>query len=335
VANTKINIGLLGASRIAGPAIIKPVAELDGVEITSVAARDPQRAATFAAAHGIRNVATDYAALVAFDEVDLVYNALPPSLHLEWSIAAMVAGKDVLCEKPFALNAGQADVMVEKAAECGRTLIEAFHYRFHPLFERVLEIVNSGRIGSVQNMRSHCNIRIPYRPGELRHELALGGGALMDLGCYPVHWVRTVMHTEPAVVSASAIQERAGVDVAMQAVLEFSGGTQAEVGCSMASDLPPGVDATLVVAGSRGKLTVINPLSPHSGHELTLETPDGRHSEKVPGASTYHHQLAHVIKVLAGEVRPITGGRDAIANMAVIDSIYEAAGMQPRGAAAG
>lgn len=326
-----IRIGLLGASRIAVPAIIEPAAEIDGVEVSAVAARSPERAAAYAARHGIREVEPDYRALVASDEVDLVYNALPPNGHMEWSLAAMISGKDVLCEKPFAMNAGEAQRMVDTADRTGRVLIEAFHYRFHPLFDRVLQILAAGEIGVVQSLKAHFNIPIPYQPGELRHEPALGGGALMDLGCYPLHWVRSVMRAEPAVVSAKAIQQRAEIDEVMQAVLEFPGGQRAKIACSMAADLPPGLDAELVVAGDKGSLTVSNPLAPHSGHELIVATDGGSREETVVGRPTYYHQLQHVLAALAGKTALITGGRDAINNMAAIDAIYRAAGMQPRG----
>ena len=117
-----IRIGLLGASKIAVPAVIGPAADIAEVEVTAVAARDAERAASYAAEHGIANVVADYAALVTCDDVDLIYNGLPPSEHMEWSIAAMANGKDVLCEKPFALNAAQAERMVEEAGKYGRTI---------------------------------------------------------------------------------------------------------------------------------------------------------------------------------------------------------------------
>jgi len=325
-----IRIGLLGASRIARGSVIKPTADIGGVEVTRIAARSIERAQEYAAEHGIPGVEANYAALVASDAVDLVYNALPPSGHMEWSIAALQAGKHVLCEKPLAMNADEARRMVAAAEATGLTLIEAFHYRFHPLFVRILDIVGAGTIGDVQSLRSHFNVPIPYRAGELRHTPEVGGGALMDLGCYPVHWVRTVMGQEPAVISAAAVQEREGVDVTMQATLDF-GGIPAEVSCSMATSLAPGLDAALTITGSKGRLHAINPLSPHSHHELILEAGDARTTETVPGNTTYWHQLQHVVDVLAGNAEQLTGGDDAVANMRAIDAIYEAAGMQPRG----
>lgn len=329
---TPKRIGLLGASRIARAAVIAPAREIDGVEVSRVAASREDKAAAYADEHDIPGIEADYAALVTSDAVDVVYNALPPSGHMRWSIAALEAGKDVLCEKPFAMNAGEAEQMVAAARATGRTLIEAFHYRFHPLFDRVLELVHSGKIGQVKGLAGHFNVAIPYRPGELRHELEVGGGALMDLGCYPAHWVKTVMSSEPRVLSASAVQERAGVDVAMQAELEFAGGVRAGIRCSMAADLEPRFSAGLSVSGDAGRINVSNPLSPHSGHELRIETDAGASSEVVDGRSTYFHQLEHLLQVLAAEARPITGGEDALANMQLIDAIYRAAGMQPRGA---
>jgi len=139
------------------------------------------------------------------------------------------------------------------------------------------------------------------------------------------------MQAEPTVLSASARQDRAGVDVAMDALLEFPGGVKAEVGTSMAEELPPALHAQLVVDGGKGKLTAVNPLSPHGGHELIVETANGRRSEELPGETTYHHQLRHVIRVLAGNAQPLTGGADAVANMRIIDAVYRAAGMLPRG----
>ena len=219
--------------------------------------------------------------------------------------------------------------MVETANRSPGLLFEAFHYRFHPMFLRVLEIVGSGELGAIQKLSSRFDVAIPYSPGELRHTLEVGGGALMDLGCYPVHWLRTVMRSEPGVVSATAVEERAGVDTSMRATLDF-GGIPAEISCSMAEEVPE-FTTNMIVEGERGRLTVVNPLSPHSGHELILEYGGETESSTVEGNATYWHQLAHVVDVIEGRANPITGGEDAVANMQVIDSIYESAGMRPRG----
>lgn len=323
-----IRIGLLGASRVSRYAVIEPAAGVEGVEVSAVAARDPARAAVFADENEIPRVEADYEALVSSDAVDVVYNGLPPSSHASWTIVALEAGKHVLCEKPFAMDAGEAQAMVDAAERTGKVLLEAYHYRFHPLFARVLEFVGAGRIGTVRELDAHFNVRIAYTPGEIRYDPSLGGGAMMDLGCYCVHWVRTMMAAEPRVLSASAIRHESGVDVEMDALLEFPGGVEARLRSSMSEDLPAGLDAGLVIRGDSGTVTVVNPVAPHAGSELIIETDDGITREQVDGETTYVHQLRHLHDVLNGRAEPLTGGSDAIASMRVLDEIYRLAGMR-------
>ena len=301
----------------------------EGVAVIAVAARDPARAASFASENGIPQVAADYGALVASDAVDLVYNGLPPSGHAQWTIAALEAGKHVLCEKPFAMNADEARAMVAAAERAGRHLVEAYHYRFHPLFARVLALVDAGRIGAVREIDAHFNVAIAAAPGEIRYDAELGGGAMMDLGCYCMHWARSIMGAEPEVLSASADRHESGVDVAMRAVLGFPGGVQARLSSSMSEDLPEGLDAGLVIRGEHGVIRVSNPLAPHHGNEIVLETNEGASSEEVAGDKTYAYQLRHVVDVLHGRAEPLTGGSDAVAGMRVLDEIYRVAGMRP------
>lgn len=322
-----VRIGLLGASRIAPGAIIEPARLIDGVEVTRIAASSVAKARRYASDHGIPDIEPDYDALVSSEAVDLVYNALPPSGHSRWSQRALANGKHVLCEKPFAMNADEARAMQAAAEQSAGVLIEAFHYRYHPLFEQVLATVGSGRIGAIRSLHARFDVAIPYLAGELRHTLSVGGGALMDLGCYPVHWVRTVMGAEPRVVTANAVEERPGIDLAMSAMLDFAG-IGARIDCSMAAD--KAFIAELRIDGDRGSMIVTNPLAPHDGHTLSIMTDGETHSTAIEGQSTYWHQLMHVLAVIAGRTNPLTGGADAVANMLAIDAIYRAAGMSPR-----
>jgi predicted dehydrogenase len=321
-------IGLLGASRISRGAIIEPAAKIDGVVVSCVAARDADRAAGLAKEHGIPHVAHDYDALIASDQVDLIYNGLPPSGHARWSIAALEAGKHVLCEKPFAMNSDEAQAMVDAAGTTGNNLIEAFHHRYHPAWIRALELIQEGAIGAVQRMYGRFNVAIGFDPAEIRYVPELGGGAMMDLGCYPVHWVRSVMGKEPEVVSASAVLHTSGVDTSMQAELEFPGGVTANVECSMSEDLPEGLDVVLEVEGDAGKLIMTNPLVPHAGSEIVVESKGETVREAFAGESTYYHQLLHTAQVLGGEAEPLTGGADAIGNMRVLDAAYRMSGIR-------
>lgn len=319
-----LRIGLLGASKIAVPAIFDVAAQMPDVTVTAVAARDPEAARAYAKQHGIAHVARDYATLIARDDVDLVYNGLPPSAHAPWSIAALQSDKAVLCEKPFCMNAEQAAEMVRVAELCGRPLIEAFHYRFHPVFEQALALLQGGAIGDVQRMQAHFNIGIRDAPGELRYAPELGGGALMDLGCYPLHWTRVVAGCEPEVQRASAKWHVTDVDTAMVASLQFPNGVHADIACDMSRDLPHVVDAALVVFGSSGELRLENPLAPHNGYSLTLRRGVDVQDIAVAGdrRSTYWCQLQHVKAVLDGTQRQYTGGADAINTMRAIDAIY-------------
>src|SRR3954468_9320799 len=228
-----IRIGILGAARIAPRGIVTPANDLLGVEVVAVASRDLERARTFAAQHSIPYALGSYAELVTRDDVDLVYVPLPPSAHLEWCTAALVAGKHVLVEKPFANNAQDAAQMVATARSAGRHLIEGFHYRFHPLFGQALAALRSGAVGRLRHIEAVFNANLPDTPGELRYIEALGGGALMDLGCYCMHWIRTVAADEPTVVSAQARCSTPGVDLDIEAQLAFTSGPTATLKCSM------------------------------------------------------------------------------------------------------
>ncbi len=323
-------IGLLGASKIAPTAVLAPVRDNPDFVVTAVAARDPARAKAYAAEHGIPGVAQDYAALITRDDVDVVYNGLPPAGHAEWTIAALKAGKAVLCEKPFARNAGEARSMVQAAKDTGQILLEAFHYRFHNVMRRAEAIVRAGDLGALKSAEAVFQVPIPKSPGELRWIKDLGGGALMDLGCYPLHALRTLVGAEPEIVSATGVfdedDRRGGVDTSIRADLLFPEGVTATIACSMTETTP---SAWLRLEGAKGTLEIINFLAPQIGCRFTT-TIDGETTvHPTDGPTTYAAQLSHLGAVLAGEAAPLTGGADAIAQMTAIDAIYAHARRTP------
>jgi predicted dehydrogenase len=315
-------IGLLGASKIARGAVIAPAKSNPDFEVVAVGARDADRARAYADEHGIAQVAGSYAELVRRDDVDVVYNALPPAGHAEWTIAALEAGKTVLCEKPFAMNAGEARRMTEAATRTGQLLIEAFHYRFHNVIRRAEALLKSGALGRVTSASAEFKGTIPRSPDELRWRRELGGGGLMDLGCYPTHALRTLLAGEPRVVSATG-QFEDGVDVDLSAELEFPGGVPAHMACAMNS---PGFTAPLRIEGERGALEIINYLAPQIGCRFTTTIDGVTEAQPTDGPGTYEAQLIHLAGVLDGQAQPLTGGVDAVANMTAIDAIYAAAG---------
>ncbi|HUZ19847.1 MAG TPA: Gfo/Idh/MocA family oxidoreductase [Acidimicrobiales bacterium] len=323
-----MRIGVLGAARITPKSLLEPAGQVEGVEVAAVAARDVARAEAFAAEHGIPTVHPSYRALVEDGSLDAVYVALPASLHAEWSIAAVEAGRHVLCEKPFAANAAEAREMVAAAERADRRLVEAFHWRFHPVAARVVELARE--IGPLEHGEGHFDAAIP--PSDIRYVRGLGGGATMDLGCYPIHWVRTVTGEEPEVVRAEATEGPPGIDVTMEAELVFASGLDAVIRCSMAAGSASLPDAAFLdLHGRNGTLHVLNPMAPQFGHRIEATLADGRQvHETIEAGTSYLHQLRSFVRVLAGEEEPITGGADAIANMATIDAIYTAAGLGPR-----
>lgn len=253
-------LGLLGASGIAVNAVILPVRRRDDVTVAAVASRSEP--AGYARQHGIPRAYGTYEELLADTDVDLVYNALPPSMHAEWTIAALRAGKDVLCEKPFAMTAAEARRVVLVSEETGRRAIEAFHDHYHPVSAWIRDTVASGVLGRITRASAVFTGSNPYVPGTLRHEPALGGGALMDLGCYPVHWLRSLFPRTPRVIAAEATVNPSGADVSIEAELDFDG-VAATVRASMVDGVP--LDSSLVLTGSGASCGSTTSSSPRPG----------------------------------------------------------------------
>ena len=328
-----LRIGILGAARIAPMALVRPARQVPDASVAAVAARDPAKARAFAAKHGIPRVHESYDALIADRELDAIYNPLPNSHHCEWTIRALRAGKHVLCEKPIAANAAEAEHMARAATESGRVLVEAFHWRYHPLATRMREILAGGAIGRVQHLEAWLCFPM-LSPSDIRWRLDLAGGALMDAGCYPVSMVRhlakaTDEESEPEVVSARSWLRSREVDRRTEAELRFADGRSAKIGCSMLSHTL--LWTSIRVRGDAGEMRVANPIAPHFWHRLRVRTARGTIAERVPGDATYTHQLRAFVEAVRRGTPVPTDPRDAIANMRVIDAIYRAAGLQPRG----
>jgi predicted dehydrogenase len=322
-----VRIGILGAARIAPLALILPARGNAQIEVAAVAARDLSRSQAFAAKHGIARVHESYEALVNDPALDAIYNPLPNGLHGKWTRAALAAGKHVLCEKPFTANAAEAREIAELAAKSDRVVMEAFHYRYHPMALRIEEIIASGELGKLERLESAFCMPLP-KFSDIRYNYSLAGGATMDVGCYAIHMVRTFGGSTPEVVSAQAKLRDSQVDRAMTAELRFASGHTGRIRCSMwSTDL---LQLSAKVMGDRGevRLRVLNPLAPFS--RLSVRSADGNRVERFPRRTSYSYQLdAFAAAVQDGE--PVkTPPEDAIENMTVIDAIYGAAGLPLR-----
>jgi len=323
----QVRIGILGAARIAPLALVNPAKGNAEVVVAAVAARDASRAQAFATKHNIARVHDDYDTLIADPDVDAIYNPLPNGLHGKWTRAALAAGKHVLCEKPFTANAAEAREIAELAAQSDRVVMEAFHYRYHPLTLRVEQIIASGELGKLQRVEAAMCFPLP-KFSDIRYNYALAGGATMDAGCYAVHMVRTFAGSTPEVVSAQAKLRDPRVDRAMTAELRFAGGHTGRVRCSMWSTHLLELNAKVV--GDKGELRVLNPVTPQYFHRLWVRSANENRVERFPRRPSYAYQLdAFAAAVLRGE--PVkTTPEDAIENMTVIDAIYRAAGLPLR-----
>src|SRR5579862_3672102 len=323
-----IRFGILGAARIAPDALIKAAHNVPEAEVVAAAARDPKRAREFAATNKIPRVLATYEDLVNDPDLDAIYNPLPNSLHCEWTIAALRAGKHVLCEKPLASNAAEAERMSKAADETGKILGEAFHYRYHPLADRVRALISDGTLGRLVHLEGQFSVPIPET--NIRFDWNLAGGATMDLGCYPLHMIRYFSGMTPRVVSAKAQVGPPNIDVAMEAILELAPGVTARMTTSMAAGAQLG--AGFLARGDRGELKVNNPVGPHWGHQLTITTPEGTSNETVPGETTYTHQLRAFVAAIRGDRGAFpTDAHDGVIGMRIIDDVYRAAGLPPRG----
>jgi predicted dehydrogenase len=325
-----LRVGVLGAARIAELAIVKP-AHATGTRLVAIAARDPQRAATFATTHGVERVAASYPDLLADPEVEAVYNPLPNALHGPWNLAAVRAGKHVLSEKPFAANAVEAIEVRDAGHRAGVVVADGFHYLYHPVMDRLRELLASGELGELTRVEANVFMPAPSAD-DPRWSFELAGGALMDLGCYALHAHRILAEWaggEPKVVHAQA-GERAGVprvDEWLHADLTFPSGVPGAARCDMAADR---WEMTCRVTGSRGTATAMNFVQPHLDDRVVIDIGPDRREEHLGTRSSYIHQLeAFIAAVRRGTPMP-TDADDAVATMRLIDDCYLAAGMPCR-----
>jgi predicted dehydrogenase len=324
---TDLRIGVLGAARIAPMALVKPAGRVPGVTLAAVAARDPARAAGFARKHNVPTVHSSYDDLLADDSIEAIYNPLPNALHAEWTLKALAAGKHVLCEKPFASNESEAREVADAAASSGLVVMEAFHYRYHALAERMKTIAHDGRLGEIREVRTWMWFPLP-KFSDIRYNFALGGGTTMDC-CYAVHALRLVGPGEPSVVSAKATLHGANIDRAMETTYEFPGGATGHSSASMWSHRV--LRFSLRVSGSRGEMRVMNFIAPQYYNRLSVTVDGVKTRKRVRGEASYDAQLRAFVSAVREGGPVLTPPEDAVLTMRIIDDIYRTAGLPIRG----
>ena len=327
-----LRLGLLGAAAIAPRAIIKPVQVFDDVEIVSMAARDRSRAEVFAARAGIATVHDTYDQVVTDPSVDAVYNPLAISGHHEWTIKALNAGKHVLCEKPFAMNEAEAREMADCARENGLVCAEAFHYYYHPVFRRMRRD-RAERSPGRDPLRRRAlpehrrgNPRADSLPDRARRRVRPWTSAATRCTTSV-----TAFGAEPEVVAAKAGTVYEHIDVEMEAELLFPGGIPARIWSRM--NAAAGWSSVVNVYGDRGRSEGGQSARPppRASSDRTGHLTWGTRRETLTKRSTFDYQLQAFVDAIDG-VRPMpTDAEDGVISMRVIDNVYRAAGMTPRG----
>jgi predicted dehydrogenase len=339
-------MGTLGSSRISLPALIEPAASVPEVTVAAVATRDKSRADAFALRHGIPAAYESYEELLADPDIDAIYNPLPNSLHGPWTLQAIAAGKHVLCEKPFASNADEAAQVADAAAASGLVVMEAMHYRYHPLTRRLSELV--AELGPVQHLQCWTSFAIAD-PDDIRYDFDLGGGALMDGGCYAIDCLRLLgasggpsegpsgEQSEPSVTGALADPcppspgrgPEAAADRSTAVRLAFPGGATGWFESSFTRDGEFRADVHAICRD--GQVRLENFIFPHKGRLVATRNGSVVADEQGGGDSTYVGQLrAFAAAIAAGDGPVPTSAAHAVVTMRLIDDAYRAADLLPR-----
>ena len=325
----RIKWGVLGNALIARKCVIPAIQKSRNGRVHALATSSPATVAAVVDQNQIRQVYDNYDELIADPAIDAVYIPLPNHLHHPWTLKALSAGKHVLCEKPLACNAREARDMADQAAASGKLLMEAFMYRFHPRSRRIKQIVDDGGIGTPCLIRSsfcfHMDDEILHRGDNIRLKPEMGGGALMDVGCYSVSVARWFLGAEPLKVQAQAEYHPAGVDVHIAGTLGFADGKLAVFEASFISAL----QQTYSVVGSNGALEL-----PHDAFipwekdalysQRRVDEETGR-DHLIPGADEYQLMVEHFADAVLGRKKLRYAVEDSIANMRALDALSEAA----------
>jgi predicted dehydrogenase len=319
---TTLRWGVLGAANIARKKVIPAIQASSNGQVVAIASRDRARAEELAQATNVRKVFDDYTALLKSPRIDAVYIPLPNSEHRRWTIAAVQAGKHVLCEKPLALTAQEAEEMIAAADRAGVKLAEAFMYRYHPLVKDLLDLLHGGTIGELKIVRSTFSFSLAS-DANIRLSKELGGGALMDVGCYGVNLARLVTGAEPDAVSSVAVYGPSGVDETFIGAMRFPNGVVAEIDVSVRA----AGDTRYEVIGTKGRIYVRQGFRPDANEEGELQLHQNGEVSRIFTDTVDQYQL--MVEDFARSVledRPLRyPPQDAVGNMRTIEALRNAA----------
>jgi predicted dehydrogenase len=294
--------GIVGTAKIARTLFLPSLREAGG-DPAAVAARDRDRAAQWAAANGIARAIVGYENLVEDPEIDALYIPLPNALHGEWTIRALRAGKAVLCEKPLTGTVAETEQVLAVARETGTPLWEAFAFPFHDQMARLRGLLEDGTIGDLREIQSDFHFFLSDRDTNVRMSTLLAGGALLDVGCYPVRLARDLFGAEHEGAWARADFDPAGVDLTTWGCLDFPGGRHLYLSCGFTR----AGETFSRLLGTRGQINITNPFHPAAGDTFEVRTADGQAATH-PGAGPNQHSftplIEHIQAVVAGSETP-------------------------------
>jgi predicted dehydrogenase len=324
-----MRLAILGAARIAPFSVLRHARALEDVEVVAVGEeyQPAERLERYARKHRIPQTYRSFDELLANPDIDAVYVPLPISMHADWCIKAIQAGKHVLCEKPFAANASEAERVLQAATGTDLVVAEAMHFRYHPLVNRVRQIIRDGEIGDIERIDASFSAYLPF--DDFRFHYETGGGGTIDMGCYPIGFVRAVTEEEPTVLEAEAGLHGTLIDRWMRARMQLPSGGEVRLFVGMrCSKL---LSVSIRIRGSRGSISILNFIKPEVYHRLKIRSDTGTRQERVPGGSTYEAQLKAFAEAVRDGTQPVTTVADAVNNARVIDAVYLAAGLPVRG----
>ncbi len=288
----------------------------------AVGSRRTQSADLFAEQFGGRPYGS-YEQLLEDRDVDAVYISLPNTLHDQWAVRSLNAGKHVLCEKPIASTAERAEKMFAVAQQAQRVLVEAFMYRCHPGVQELLKLVRDGAVGEVRLIRTNFTFQRPDNAGDIRYQPQLAGGSIMDVGCYCVNLARAVADSEPVESHAFVHRHHTGVDDYAAGALAFENGALCTFTCGMTVQ----ADRTAYVGGSEGFLAVDTPWFSEGKLVLCRDGDDCKTIQTANPRNQYALEADHFADVVIDGASPVVDAKDTIGNMRVLDQLRESAGL--------
>ncbi len=320
----KIRWGILSTAKIGIQKVIPAIQNAANCEVVAISSRNLEKAKSAAEKLGIPKYFDSYEAILDNPEIDAVYNPLPNHLHVSWTIKALKKGKHVLCEKPIGMNVQEAELLADEIQKhTDLKVMEAFMYRFHPQWKKVKSLVDSGAIGTVKNIHTHFSYNNPD-PNNIRNIPEVGGGALMDIGCYCISFPRFILDKEPkrvlGIIDRDPVMK---TDRLTSGILDFSEGITSLFTCS--TQLMP--FQRTQIFGTSGRIEIEIPVNapPNQPVKIWLSTTEKTEEIVFPAVDQYTVQAEEFAKAILNDTTVPTNFEDAINNMKAIDAIIESA----------